>query len=77
MSTNAIYEKDTSLNSRSQGVWNAFFPSQIPNQLVIAEELEENTIDLEGNELRVVELGHSDEWLNPHVLWLGELYETT
>jgi hypothetical protein len=27
---------------------------------VIAEELEENTIDLEGNELRVVELGHSD-----------------
>jgi hypothetical protein len=34
---------------------------------VIAEELEENTIDLEGNELRVVELGHSD----------GELYETT
>jgi hypothetical protein len=67
MSTNATYEKDTSLNSRSQRVWNAIFPGQIPNQLVIAEELEENTIDLEGNELRVVELGHSD----------GELYETT
>lgn len=67
MSTNATYEKDTSLNSESQRVWNAIFPGQIPNQLVIAEELEENTIDLEGNELRVVELGHSD----------GELYETT
>jgi glyoxylase-like metal-dependent hydrolase (beta-lactamase superfamily II) len=41
-------------------LWNAFFPGQIPNHLMIAEELEGNTIDLEGNELRVVELGHSD-----------------
>jgi hypothetical protein len=41
MSTNATYEKDTSLNSRSQRVWNAFLPGQIPNPLVIAEELEE------------------------------------
>jgi hypothetical protein len=38
--------------------WNAFFPGQISNQPVIAKELEGDAIDLEGNELRVVELGH-------------------
>src|SRR5215467_15669905 len=40
--------------------WNAFFPGQIPNQPVIAEDLEGDAIDLEGNELRVVEVGQSD-----------------
>ena len=40
--------------------WNTFFPGQIPNQLVIAEELEGERIDLEGHDLEVVELGHSD-----------------
>lgn len=38
--------------------WNGWFPGQIPNNPVIAEELEGDAIDLEGNELRVVELGH-------------------
>ena len=41
-------------------VWKASFPNQIPNNLVIAEPLEGDTIDLEGNELRAVELGHTD-----------------
>jgi glyoxylase-like metal-dependent hydrolase (beta-lactamase superfamily II) len=41
-------------------LWNGWLPGQIPNHPVIAEELEGNAIDLEGNELRVVELGHSD-----------------
>jgi glyoxylase-like metal-dependent hydrolase (beta-lactamase superfamily II) len=40
--------------------WKAGFPRQIPNRLVIAEELKENVIDLEGNDLVVVELGHTD-----------------
>jgi hypothetical protein len=40
--------------------WNAFFPGQISNQPVIAKELEGDAIDLEGNELRVVELGQSE-----------------
>jgi glyoxylase-like metal-dependent hydrolase (beta-lactamase superfamily II) len=40
--------------------WNQLFPGQIPNQIVIAEELKGNTIDLEGNDLKVLELGHTD-----------------
>src|SRR5689334_13106542 len=45
---------------RSNGAWKAGFPGQIPDKLVIAEELEGNVIDLEGNKLVVVELGHTD-----------------
>jgi glyoxylase-like metal-dependent hydrolase (beta-lactamase superfamily II) len=41
-------------------LWNGWLPGQVPNDPVIAEELEGDTINLEGNELRVVELGHSD-----------------
>lgn len=40
--------------------WNARYPGQIPNPLVIAEELKENVIHLEGRDLVVVELGHTD-----------------
>jgi len=40
--------------------WNQLFPGQIPNQIVIAEELKENTIDLEGQDLKALELGHTD-----------------
>jgi glyoxylase-like metal-dependent hydrolase (beta-lactamase superfamily II) len=42
------------------GAWGAAFPGQIPANLVIAEELKGNVIDLEGHELVVVELGHTD-----------------
>ena len=42
------------------GAWEAGFPSQIPSNLVIAEELKGNVIDLEGHELVAVELGHTD-----------------
>jgi glyoxylase-like metal-dependent hydrolase (beta-lactamase superfamily II) len=41
-------------------VWKAAFPGQIPDTLVIAEELKGNVIDLEGRELVAVELGHTD-----------------
>ena len=41
-------------------VWKAAFPGQIPDKLVIAEELKGNVIDLEGQELVAVELGHTD-----------------
>src|SRR6266478_8333414 len=41
-------------------IWKAAFPDQIPNRLVIAEELKGNVIDLEGRELIAVELGHTD-----------------
>jgi glyoxylase-like metal-dependent hydrolase (beta-lactamase superfamily II) len=40
--------------------WEPAFPRQIPDNLVIAKELEGNVIDLEGHELIVVELGHTD-----------------
>ncbi len=40
--------------------WNVRFPGQIPDRLVIAEELKGNVIDLEGRDLVVVEVGHSD-----------------
>ena len=41
-------------------VWKAAFPRQIPDKLVIAEELIGNVIQLEGHELVAVELGHAD-----------------
>jgi glyoxylase-like metal-dependent hydrolase (beta-lactamase superfamily II) len=41
-------------------IWNAGFPGQIPGNIVMAEELKGNVIDLEGEELVAVELGHTD-----------------
>ena len=41
-------------------IWKASFPGQISDRLVIAEELKENVIDLEGHDLVSVELGHTD-----------------
>ena len=43
-----------------EGIWKPAFPGQIPDRLVIAEELEGNVIELEGHELVAVELGHTD-----------------
>lgn len=42
------------------GAWKAGFPGQIPDRLVFADELDGNVIDLEGQELVAVELGHTD-----------------
>ena len=41
-------------------IWKAGFPGQIPDRLVIADELKGNVIDLEGQDLVAVELGHTD-----------------
>jgi glyoxylase-like metal-dependent hydrolase (beta-lactamase superfamily II) len=40
--------------------WNARFPGQISDHLVIAEELTGNVINLEGHDLVAVPLGHTD-----------------
>jgi glyoxylase-like metal-dependent hydrolase (beta-lactamase superfamily II) len=40
--------------------WSVRFPGQIPERLVIAEELKGHVIDLEGRDLVVVEVGHTD-----------------
>ncbi len=41
-------------------IWNRYFPAQINDHLVTADELPGNLIDLEGHELVVVPLGHTD-----------------
>jgi glyoxylase-like metal-dependent hydrolase (beta-lactamase superfamily II) len=43
-----------------EGAWKVSFPGQVPDKLVIADELKGNTLDLEGSELAAVELGHTD-----------------
>jgi glyoxylase-like metal-dependent hydrolase (beta-lactamase superfamily II) len=40
--------------------WNPRFPGQISDHLVMAEALTDNVIDLEGHNLVVVPLGHTD-----------------
>ena len=40
--------------------WTPRFPGQIADQLVLAEELTDNVIDLEGHDLVVVPLGHTE-----------------
>jgi len=47
------------LQSYSRG-FGRRFPGQIPDRLVIAEELKGNVINLEGHDLVAVELGHTD-----------------
>ena len=49
-------------NASPQGLaaWGAGFPGQIPEKLVMAEELKGNVIDLEGRDVIAVELGHTD-----------------
>jgi glyoxylase-like metal-dependent hydrolase (beta-lactamase superfamily II) len=40
--------------------WNTRYPGQIPEHLVIPEEITGNVIQLEGHEFVVVEVGHTD-----------------
>ena len=40
--------------------WNTRYPGQIPERLVVADELKGSVIPLEGRELVVVEVGHTD-----------------
>ncbi|MFI6080389.1 MBL fold metallo-hydrolase [Streptomyces sp. NPDC051217] len=42
------------------GFWSPRFPGQISEQHLIAEPLEDGTIDLEGEKLHAIELGHTD-----------------
>jgi glyoxylase-like metal-dependent hydrolase (beta-lactamase superfamily II) len=41
-------------------LWNKRFPGLIPEDIVLPEELKGNTIHLEGRELIVVDVGHTD-----------------
>jgi glyoxylase-like metal-dependent hydrolase (beta-lactamase superfamily II) len=53
--------------------WNVRYPGQIPERRVIAEELKGNVIELEGRDLVVVEVGHTDtdHTTCPHVPSVG------
>jgi len=42
-----------------KNLWNPRFPGQISDHLVIAEELTDNVMDLEGHDVVVVPLGHT------------------
>src|SRR2546430_6927428 len=44
----------------SKSSWQARVPGQIPERLVIAEQLADNVIKLEGQDLVAVEVGHTD-----------------
>jgi glyoxylase-like metal-dependent hydrolase (beta-lactamase superfamily II) len=41
-------------------VWDRSFPGQIPEARVVATTPPDNTFDLEGNLLRIIEVGHTD-----------------
>lgn len=41
-------------------VWDKLFPDQIPQASVVATTPPHNTFELEGNQLRIVEVGHTD-----------------
>ncbi len=43
-----------------KAVWRAWFPEQIPEQLVLAEPLEGEVLTVGGAEVRPVRLGHTD-----------------
>ena len=57
---NAVKKMHQQASPDALARWEASFPGQIPDRLVIAEELEGDVIDLEGRELVAVELGHTD-----------------
>lgn len=42
------------------GFWRDRFPGQLPERLVVAEPLDTDTLALEGEDLAVVDLGHTD-----------------
>lgn len=46
--------------SSSKSFWTPRFDGKLPKELAFPEPLEDRTIDLEGHELVVVELGHTD-----------------
>jgi glyoxylase-like metal-dependent hydrolase (beta-lactamase superfamily II) len=49
----------TSLRQRA-GLWNKRFPGLIPETIVLPEKLDGDTLRLEGQELVVVDVGHTD-----------------
>ena len=57
---NTISVMRQNASPEGRAAWGSAFPGQIPEKLVVAEKLGGNVIDLEGREVVVVELGHTD-----------------
>jgi hypothetical protein len=59
--------------------WGPRFPGQVPSQLLVPEVLDGDALSLEGEELNVVELGHTDTQHTTalHVPYRGMPFITT
>jgi glyoxylase-like metal-dependent hydrolase (beta-lactamase superfamily II) len=62
LATPAVVElmRDQASPETVESFWVKRFPGQIPQHLVIADALDEPVLDLEGHDLVVVDLGHTD-----------------
>ncbi|MEV7185676.1 MBL fold metallo-hydrolase [Kitasatospora sp. NPDC093102] len=56
----AAQMKEQTASDSVAALWNTRFPGRIPGRLVAAQPLDGDRLDLEGNDLVVVELGHTD-----------------
>jgi glyoxylase-like metal-dependent hydrolase (beta-lactamase superfamily II) len=54
-----IMKKQTSPQVMA-GLWNKRFPGLIPENIVLPDEMKGNSLHLEGHELNVVDVGHTD-----------------
>jgi glyoxylase-like metal-dependent hydrolase (beta-lactamase superfamily II) len=57
-----IPDAQTQLSPDLMGFWNAILPGQIPEHPIVPEALDGDTIDLDGQELRVITVGQSDTY---------------
>jgi glyoxylase-like metal-dependent hydrolase (beta-lactamase superfamily II) len=57
-----IPDARTQLSPELMAFWNAILPGQIPERPILPEALDGDTIDLEGQELRVITVGQSDTY---------------
>jgi glyoxylase-like metal-dependent hydrolase (beta-lactamase superfamily II) len=55
-----IPDAKTQLSPDLMGFWNAIFPGQIPEHPIVPDALDGDVIDLEGHELRIINVGQAD-----------------
>ncbi|MEX3968354.1 MBL fold metallo-hydrolase [Paraburkholderia sp. EG286B] len=47
-------------SEEKHGTWSKRFPGQVPPKLIPAEAIDGDTFQIEGHELRIVDIGHTD-----------------
>jgi glyoxylase-like metal-dependent hydrolase (beta-lactamase superfamily II) len=55
-----VPEAEGQLSPDLMAFWNAVFPGQIPEHPTVPEALDGDVIDLEGHELRIIDVGQAD-----------------